>query len=293
MGPLIIATIGKKGGIGKTTLTFHLSGLLGDMGVRVLLVDTDRSASLSNIFEIRRRAPYGFTQVVTRGVASEDCVSTTHFQNVDLVCSDDDKDDLRSWLMGRFDALSRLRTALRNPFISSSYDVIFIDTQGAPGPVQNTCIMAADTLLCPVVPDILSAREFIESAYDLIENLESAASAGARVPGRIVTVLYRHEDKVTDARRTAEMIRLEHLKLRGKVDLLETVVPASVTYREAISEKIPAHLHETKRPPTKAGIEPAFVVTHHLVWELFPNYNGVFASGGLLGDMVQETVHAP
>ena len=39
MSPLIIATIGKKGGIGKTTLTFHLAGLLGDMGVRVLLVE--------------------------------------------------------------------------------------------------------------------------------------------------------------------------------------------------------------------------------------------------------------
>lgn len=195
--------------------------------------------------------------------------------------------------MGRFDALSRLRTALRNPFINHNYDVIFIDTQGAPGPLQNTCIMAADTLLCPVVPDILSAREFIDSAYDLIENLECAASAGARVPGRIVTVLYKHEEKVTDARRTAEMIRLEHLKLRGKVDLLQTVVPASVTYREAISERIPAHLHETKRPPTKAGIAPAFVVMHNLVWELFPNYNGVFASGGLVRGLADEAVHEP
>ena len=292
MSPLIIATVGKKGGIGKTTLTFHLAGLLGDMGVRVLLVDTDRSASLSNIFELRDRAPHGFTQVITRGVASEDCVSATHFRNVDLIYSDDEKDDLRGWLIGRFDALSRLRTALRNPFINDHYEVIFIDTQGAAGPVQNTCVMAADTLLCPVVPDILSAREFIESAYDLIENLDCAASAGARVPGRIVTVLYKHEEKVTDARKTAEMIRLEHLKLRGKVDLLNTVVPASVTYREAITDKIPAHLHETKRPPTKAGIEPAFFVTHKLVWELFPNYSGIYAAGGLAAGMARETVHA-
>jgi chromosome partitioning related protein ParA len=200
------------------------------MGVRVLLVDTDRSASLSNIFAIRERAPHGFTQVIVRGVASQGCVSATHLCNVDLIYSDDEQDDLRGWLIGRFDALSRLRTALRNPFVNEHYDVIFIDTQGASGPVHSTCIMAADLLLCPVVPDILSAREFIDSTYDLTENLESAGSAGARVPGRNVTVLYRHEDKVTDARRTAEMIRREHLKLRGKVDLLQTVVPSSVCF---------------------------------------------------------------
>lgn len=42
----------QKGGVGKTTTTVTLGGLLAQQGKRVLLVDTDPQASLSYYFGI-------------------------------------------------------------------------------------------------------------------------------------------------------------------------------------------------------------------------------------------------
>ena len=42
----------QKGGVGKTTTTIALAGLLAEQGHRVLLVDTDPHASLSYYFGI-------------------------------------------------------------------------------------------------------------------------------------------------------------------------------------------------------------------------------------------------
>jgi len=48
-----------KGGVGKTTLTANLGGLLADLGARVLLVDADVQPTLSSYFPVERRSPAG------------------------------------------------------------------------------------------------------------------------------------------------------------------------------------------------------------------------------------------
>ena len=40
--------VSTKGGVGKTILTANLSGLLADMGLRVLMVDADIQSSLTS-----------------------------------------------------------------------------------------------------------------------------------------------------------------------------------------------------------------------------------------------------
>lgn len=47
MRPNIITIFNNKGGVGKTTLTFHLAHALGEMGRRVLLIDLDPQCNLT------------------------------------------------------------------------------------------------------------------------------------------------------------------------------------------------------------------------------------------------------
>lgn len=49
MAPKIVTVFNNKGGVGKTTLTYHLAHALGEIGKKVLLIDLDPQCNLSII----------------------------------------------------------------------------------------------------------------------------------------------------------------------------------------------------------------------------------------------------
>ena len=148
-----------KGGVGKTTLTANLGALLADMGLRVLLVDADVQPSLSKYFPLSPPQPVaGLTDVIVRGEVAAASITQTVFPNLHLVASDDPEGRLPNWLLGRIDRGFRLRHALRAGLVPSAYDCVLIDTPGAIGPIQDAAVMAADVLVSPITPEILSAR---------------------------------------------------------------------------------------------------------------------------------------
>ena len=69
-------------------------------------------------------------------------------------------------------------------------------------------------------------------------------------------------------------IREDFIKLKGRVTVLETVVPHAKAYKEAATLRTPVHRHERRREgPTPS----ACTVMHSLAWELIPSLQGVLA----------------
>jgi chromosome partitioning related protein ParA len=262
-----------KGGVGKTTLTANLGALLADMGLRVLLIDADVQPSLSKYFPLAVAKPAaGLTEVIVRGVVSASCITATVYQNLDIVISDDPEGNLPHWLLNRIDRGFRLRFALQSPAVVDAYDCVLIDTQGAIGPLQDAAVLAADILVSPITPEILSAREFRDGTMELLDRLEPGGALGASL-GPMKAVIYR-QDRSADARIIASGIREDFIKLKGRVAVLETVVPHAKAYKEAATLRVPVHRHERKRDgPTPS----AYTVMHQLAWELIPSLEGVFA----------------
>ena len=262
-----------KGGVGKTTLTANLGALLADMGLRVLLVDADVQPSLSKYYRLVVSPPSaGLTQVLLKGEVVRECITPTDIAGLDIVVSDDPEGHLPNWLLNRIDRGFRLRFALQSPVVAAQYDCVLIDTPGAIGPLQDAAVMAADILVSPITPEILSAREFRDGTMELLERLEPGSALGATL-GPVKAVIYR-QDRTADARLIANGIREDFIRLKGRVSVLDTVVPHAKAYKEAATLRIPVHRHERRRE----GVMPsASAVMHQLAWELIPSLQGIEA----------------
>ncbi len=261
---LIVLTIcSTKGGVGKTTLTANLAGFLADAGQRVLLVDADIQPTLSSYYPLAQRAEGGLHQLITTG-SIQGAISRTQIPGIDIVVSDDPEGSIENWILHTPDGRVRMRYALRD---LEQYDIILIDTQGAVGPLQDAGVLAADLLLSPIPPEILSAREFARGTLGMLERLRPMGHLGAPV-GHLHGLIYRM-DRTIDAADVASTLRRATFgESRGGISILSTVVPATVAYREAATARQPVHrIERQRRGPTASALE----VMTALVNELLPH----------------------
>lgn len=276
---ITISIVSTKGGVGKTTLAANLGALFADFGMRVLLIDADVQPSLSRYYHVNQRAPSGLTKIMLDGAITPECVSTltlpppqfdgkarpalNHSGRIDLVLSDAPEGTLQHYLERRVDRGARLKLAVRTPVIADSYEVVIIDTQGAVGHLQDAAILAADILISPICPDTLTVREFMTGTLDLLERLEPSSNIGMTLPP-IKAVLYRTEH-TADSRAMARLIRDQFVQLRGRVSVLDVIVPSAVAYKKAATAQMPVHWIDAKASDTM----------HRLCWELMPQLDGI------------------
>ena len=262
-----ITIMSTKGGVGKTTLSANLGGILADLGQRVLLVDADVQPTLSSYFPLTKQAERGLSTLITLP-QHQGVVTQTDIDHLDLIVSDDPEGALQNWILHTPDGRVRLKHILER--FDHDYDFILIDTQGAVGPLQDAAVLAADMLLSPIPPEILSAREFTRGTLGMLDRLQPMTYLGAPV-GPLSGLIYRM-DRTIDAQRIARELRRESAPSRGQIRILETVIPATVAYREAATSQMPVHRWERKRAGPSASARDTML---GLVRELFPHLSDV------------------
>ena len=259
-----ITIVSTKGGVGKTTLTANLGGILADSGFKVLLIDADPQPTLSSFYHLENRAAAGLTEFIVNSVI-DNTISQTTIENLDIVLSNDPDGKLRDWIRDAPDGRVRLKYILS--LLENQYDFVLIDTQGAVGPLQDAAVAAADFMLSPIPPEILSAREFVRGTVSMIQRLEPMARLGAPI-GPLRGVIYR-QDRTVDAKIIAdELRRSSFTPSKGAITILDTVIPNAVVYREAATQKIPVHrLERTRKGPSLSAKDTMMA----LAKELIPN----------------------
>jgi chromosome partitioning related protein ParA len=151
--------------------------------------------------------------------------------------------------------------------VDDQYDIILMDTQGAIGPLQDAAVLAADLLLSPIPPEILSAREFARGTLGMLERLRPMAYLGAPV-APMKGLVYRM-DHTRDARMISHELRqASYAPSRGAISILNTIIPSTVAYREAATHRCPVHRWELRR---QGPTPPATQTMTALVHELFPH----------------------
>lgn len=259
-----VTFVSTKGGVGKTTCTANVGGILTDLGQRVLLVDADVQPSLSSYYRITHPSPLGLAELITEPTTA-DVISRTEIDHLDVVVSNDPDGKLPNWLLYTLDGRVRLKHILAR--LDDAYDFVLIDTQGAVGPLQDAAVLAADLLVSPIPPEILSAREFCRGTLDMLDRLRPGAFMGAPV-APLKGLVYR-QDRTADAKRIVQELRtLSFGPSRGQITILDTTVPNTVAYREAATRQIPVHRWEPRREGATSSARDTMLALAH---ELFPH----------------------
>jgi len=262
----IYGIVSTKGGVGKTSLAANLGGILADMGQRVLLVDGDFQQTLSSYFKIRVQAPLGLRSLITRADASG-CISQTDIDQLDIVLSDDPSGKLTDWFRESASNVYYLAAALEQ--LDEKYDYILIDSQGARGILQQSIILASDTLLSPIIPDVLESREFMRGTVALLRSLEPPPGIAIPIPNipPLLGLIYR-QDRTVNAIKIASAIRKQfYAESKGKISILDTFVPFMAAYKKASAVSLPVHRVEVRRQGPTPSAHDTFL---NLVHELLP-----------------------
>ncbi len=277
----VLSLISTKGGAGKTTVAANLGGVLADAGLRILLLDLDSQPTLSSYYALREAREAGSYELIAqRLTASDKVISATVIQHLDLIVSNDRAGHISTLLLHAADGRLRLLNLL--PAFAELYDVLIIDTQGARSVVVEMVILASDCALCPVLPEMLAARELRRGTLGLFDELEPYRYLGVALPS--VKLLL---NQVNASRRDTRLI-MQSLQTSFQddthVSICTTVIPNRVAYTNAASMGLPAHRVDSTPPPGSRS-PCAAEVMRALAVELFPQWaerlsvSGTHASG--------------
>lgn len=177
-----VAFFNNKGGVGKTSLVYHLSWMLADRGQRVIAVDLDPQANLTAMFLNEERLEelwpddqhphtiYGAIQPILRGTGD---IAIPHMEKISerlgLVVGDlglsrfeDKLSDAWPRCHNRDEAAFRIMTAfhrvIKHASESMGADLALIDVGPNLGAINRSALIASERVILPLAPDLFSLQ---------------------------------------------------------------------------------------------------------------------------------------
>lgn len=176
-----IAFFNNKGGVGKTSLVYHLSWMYAELGLNVIAVDLDPQANLTTMFLDEERletvwdekAPLsilGCVSPILRGLGD---IQQTHIESIseklNLIIGDlglarfeDKLSDAWPRCMNNDESSFRITTAFYRIIFDAvrrcNAHIVLIDVGPNLGAINRAAVIAADYLVVPLVPDLFSLQ---------------------------------------------------------------------------------------------------------------------------------------
>ncbi len=151
----ILGVYNIKGGVGKTATAVNLGHMAAQSGLRTLIWDLDPQAAATFYFRIKPKVK-GPGKVLRGKRDLDDVVKATDYENLDLLPADFSYRNMDLLLdQAKKPSLQLLR--LLRP-MSENYDLVIFDCPPSISLVSENIFHAADALLVPTIPTILSQR---------------------------------------------------------------------------------------------------------------------------------------
>jgi chromosome partitioning protein len=212
----------QKGGVGKTTSTSAIGEALALQNKRVLMVDFDPQASLTEIYGIDCQND-SLSNVLTGQISNIETIIRPVIDGLDIAPANTFLAETEMIIIPKMGADHILRKSLQP--ILNRYDYVLIDMPPSLGKLAINGLTAADYILTPVRPSILDLRGLL-LYLDTIEAVQENTNAKLKHAGVFLTVVDMRLNLHRDAR--------DELKESG-LPLLDIMIPDRVKTAEAIN----------------------------------------------------------
>lgn len=182
MKTAVIAFFNNKGGVGKTSLVYHLAWMYSDLGVRVIAADLDPQANLTSAFldeksleelwtdKVHSKTIYGSILPVIKGTGD---ISTPYVKNVadnlgliigDLNLSSFEDELSSQWTdcmdskERAFRVISSFARILSQAAKAQEAGLILVDVGPNLGAINRAALISADFVVVPLSPDLFSIQ---------------------------------------------------------------------------------------------------------------------------------------
>ncbi|WP_337161010.1 ParA family protein [Vibrio alginolyticus] len=230
---IVWSVANQKGGVGKTTSTVTLAGLLSQKGHRVLMVDTDPHASLttylgydpdavtSSLFDLFQLKTFSRETV-------KPLILKTELEGMDIIPAHMSLATLDRVMGNRSGMGLILKRALQT--VSQDYDYVLIDCPPILGVMMVNALAASDRILIPVQTEFL-AMKGLERMMRTLTIMQKSRPGGFKVT--IVPTMY-------DKRTKASLQTLMQLKKDYPNQVWTSAVPIDTKFRDASLKHLPA-----------------------------------------------------